>query len=514
MSFRLRGPSLSLSARGKKIDLLRPTPHRRTTVTFTAPPFTAFSRAKKNVFTLPFALLHPRKVVSPLSLLNIRFSAIAHIFFPPQVRRNRRHFVTTSRLRAACFLNLRAMLQSDYNFRFSLCCDESSIPTLSIAALCFPRLSGSVPIIGYKMRMQGFLLLITKPFVVPSLRRLSPRMAALDSKKGKVMKSRPRRKICVAALVFAAAGIILPPAARSQGDSQSHPPVSKSDVAIVQKARHILDSPQKWNRADNRNCPNTETTFSLYCTLETATFVVTGDFAHRGATMQEARFFSPDPKAAYRKQMERANCGFDKLEILPGNIGYVKFDFFADPSVCAPTVIAAMNFLANTDAIIFDLRENGGGDPEMVTYICSYLFDQPTHLNDLWTRKGNTTQQFWTLPYVSGKRLATQPAYVLTSHRTFSGGEEFTYDLQQQKRATIVGEVTGGGAHPVAGHRINDHFEIGVPFATAVNPITHTSWEGTGITPDVKAPAASALSTAISLVTQKLTSSNKSSSSQ
>lgn len=213
---------------------------------------------------------------------------------------------------------------------------------------------------------------------------------------------------------------------------------------------------------------------------------------------------TPDPKAEaeFRKQMERANCGFDKLEILPGNIGYVKFDFFADPSVCAPTVIAAMNFLANTDAIIFDLRENGGGDPEMVTFICSYLFDQPTHLNDLWTRKGDTTEQFWTLPYVSGKRLAAQPAFVLTSHRTFSGGEEFTYDLQQQKRATIVGEVTGGGAHPVAGHRIDDHFTIGVPFATAINPVTHTSWEGTGVTPDVKVPAADALLTAQSLATK------------
>jgi retinol-binding protein 3 len=221
----------------------------------------------------------------------------------------------------------------------------------------------------------------------------------------------------------------------------------------------------------------------------------------------------PDPnaEAQYRKDMERANCGFDKLEILPGNIGYVKFDFFAAPDVCGPTVIAAMNFLANTDAIIFDLRENGGGDPEMVTYICSYLFDRPTHLNDLWTRKGNSTHQFWTLPYVSGKRLATQPAYVLTAHRTFSGGEEFTYDLQQLKRATIVGEVTGGGAHPVAGHRIDDHFEVDVPFATAVNPLTHTSWEGTGVTPDVKVPAADALTTAQNLATKKLTSSHKSS---
>ncbi|MFZ3244066.1 MAG: S41 family peptidase [Candidatus Acidiferrales bacterium] len=216
---------------------------------------------------------------------------------------------------------------------------------------------------------------------------------------------------------------------------------------------------------------------------------------------------TPDPKAEaeFRKEMERANCGFDKLEILPGNIGYLKFDFFAAPDICAPTVIAAMNFLANSDAIIFDLRENGGGDPAMVTFICSYLFDQPTHLNDLWTRKGNTTHQFWTLPYVSGKRLAAQPAYVLTSHRTFSGGEEFTYDLQQLKRATIVGEVTGGGAHPVSGHRIDDHFEIGVPFAKAINPISHTNWEGTGVIPGVKVPAADALTTAQNLATQKLT---------
>ncbi|MGB6235267.1 MAG: S41 family peptidase, partial [Candidatus Acidiferrales bacterium] len=108
-------------------------------------------------------------------------------------------------------------------------------------------------------------------------------------------------------------------------------------------------------------------------------------------------------------------------------------------------------------------------------------------------------------PYVSGKRLAAQPAYVLTSHRTFSGGEEFTYDLQQLKRATIVGEVTGGGAHPVAGHRIDDHFEIGVPFAKAINPISHTNWEGTGVIPGVKVPAADALTTAQNLATQKLT---------
>lgn len=198
-------------------------------------------------------------------------------------------------------------------------------------------------------------------------------------------------------------------------------------------------------------------------------------------------------KSRFRQQMQRSNCAFDKVEVLPGNVGYLKFDGFAPPDICASTASAAMNFLAHTDAVIFDLRDNHGGDPAMVQFLCSYLFDQPTHLNDLWTRRDSSTKQFWTLAYVPGERLAGKPVYVLTSKETFSGGEEFTYDLKELKRATIIGETTGGGAHPVAGHRIDARFQIGVPFATAINPISHTSWEGTGVEPDVKIRADSAL---------------------
>ena len=211
-----------------------------------------------------------------------------------------------------------------------------------------------------------------------------------------------------------------------------------------------------------------------------------------------------DPKrqAEERKEMERLNCGFKKAEILEDNIGYLKFDFFADPGICGPTVVAAMNFLGNVDAIIFDLRENGGGDPKMVAFVSSYLFAERTHLNDLWTRKGEVTEQYWTEAYVSGKRLEGKPAFVLTSKGTFSGGEEFTNNLKVLKRATIVGETTGGGAHPVRGHRITEHFGIGVPFARAINPITHTNWEGTGVEPDVKVDAPQALEAAINLATK------------
>jgi retinol-binding protein 3 len=208
--------------------------------------------------------------------------------------------------------------------------------------------------------------------------------------------------------------------------------------------------------------------------------------------------------ARERKEMEQMNCGFEKVEHLPGNVGYLKFDFFADPDVCGPTAVAAMNFLANVDVIIFDLRENGGGDPKMVAFLSTYLFDEATHLNDLWERKGDVTHQYWTLPYVPGKLLAGKPVYVLTSHDTFSGGEEFCYNLKNLKRATLVGEKTGGGAHPVSGHRIDDHFMIGVPFARAINPISKTNWEGTGVEPDVKVPAADALTTAQKLASERL----------
>jgi hypothetical protein len=215
---------------------------------------------------------------------------------------------------------------------------------------------------------------------------------------------------------------------------------------------------------------------------------------------------SPEAMARYREAMRDSNCGFEKVEHLQGNIGYVKFNSFADPEFCAPTAIAAMNLLANVDAIIFDLRQNGGGDPKMVALVCSYLFEQQTHLNDLWTRKGDSTEQFWTLPYVPGQRLPSIPVYVLTSHRTFSGAEEFTNNLKVLKRATIVGEVTGGGAHPVAGHRIDDRFTIGVPFARAINPVTKTNWEGVGVEPDVKVSADDALTTAQELAAKEIAS--------
>jgi C-terminal processing protease CtpA/Prc len=188
------------------------------------------------------------------------------------------------------------------------------------------------------------------------------------------------------------------------------------------------------------------------------------------------------------------NHGFGRVERLPGNIGYLEFFNFADEELGADTVAAAMNFINGTDSLIIDMRNNGGGNPAMVALVCSYLFGpDPVHLNDLYWREGNRTEEFWTRKDLAGKRYLNKDVYVLTSKRTFSGAEEFTYNLKNLKRATIVGETTGGGAHPGGGFRINEHFGVFVPTGRAISPITKTNWEGTGVTPDISVPADQAL---------------------
>ncbi len=204
-----------------------------------------------------------------------------------------------------------------------------------------------------------------------------------------------------------------------------------------------------------------------------------------------------EERAEFENNMKRINFAFERVERLPGNIGYIKLNNFFAPELGAETVAAAMNFVTNTDALIFDLRENGGGDPEMVALICSYLFgDKPVHLNSLYWREGNRTEEFWTKPTVSGKKYLDKDVYVLTSNRSFSGAEEFTNNLKVLKRATIVGETTGGGANPGGMFRLHDHFGVFVPTGRAINPITKTNWEGTGVEPDVKISKELALKTA------------------
>jgi hypothetical protein len=211
----------------------------------------------------------------------------------------------------------------------------------------------------------------------------------------------------------------------------------------------------------------------------------------------------PDPAEwAERHEASRLdNYGFYRVERLAGNVSYLDLRRFAPPSVGGETAVAAMALLAHSSALIVDLRRNGGGHPGMVALLSSYLFDNSNpvadtvHLNTFHWRDGRE-QQSWTLPYVPGRRLGEVPVWVLTSDRTFSGGEEFAYNLQTRRRATVVGETTAGGAHPGMPHRITPHIAVLVPSGRPVSPVTSGNWEGIGVRPDIAVPAAEALARA------------------
>lgn len=197
-----------------------------------------------------------------------------------------------------------------------------------------------------------------------------------------------------------------------------------------------------------------------------------------------------------------ANCGFERAEHLQPNIGYLKFNFFANAGTCASTAAAAMNFLADSDALILDLRDNNGGRSEMAAFIASYFFAGSVHMNDVYRRADNITTENWTLPYVPGTRFIDKPIFVLISRRTFSAGEALAFVLQDQKRATLIGETTVGGSGTIDFKSIDEHFTAVVPTGRVTSPITKAEWAGTGVQPDVKAPAAEALETALKLATQ------------
>jgi len=212
---------------------------------------------------------------------------------------------------------------------------------------------------------------------------------------------------------------------------------------------------------------------------------------------QESIFDNPERVEEYRQAARQANYGYRKVERLAGNVGYIEQNGLHDITVAAPTAMAAFNLIADTDALIIDLRANGGGDPRHVALICSYLLpEEPVHLNSFYSREDDGIEQFWSWPWVPGRRYLDKPVWVLTAERTFSGAEELSYNLKTLARATLVGETTGGGANPVNMYQINAHFEISIPFARAVNPVTGGNWEGTGVLPDIHVPAAAAFDTA------------------
>ena len=185
---------------------------------------------------------------------------------------------------------------------------------------------------------------------------------------------------------------------------------------------------------------------------------------------------------------------------MPGNIGYVKLNAFGDTSVCEDSARQAMSRINEADAVIFDLRDNHGGFGSMVKLLSSYLFDHPQYV---FSPIENTTRESWTNSPVRGNRLADKPIYVLTSTRTISAAEDFTYNLQMLKRATVVGEVTAGAAHAGNLHSIGDNFYVATLEVQAINPYSNHDWNGIGIQPDVTVSAAAALDASLTLAAAK-----------
>lgn len=199
------------------------------------------------------------------------------------------------------------------------------------------------------------------------------------------------------------------------------------------------------------------------------------------------------------------NFGLTKVEVLEGNIGLLKIDFFfpiAMDQNAAKAASEAMKKFEKCDALIIDLRTCKGGSPEMLNYLFTYFYPEGSkiHLNNFYYRPDDDLMSTYTLDEVPGKRLSDARIFVLTSKKTFSCGEEFAYDMKHLERGTLVGEVTGGAAHPVQPMNVNANLQLMVPTGRAINPITKTNWEGVGVIPHIEVDAANALEKAMDII--------------
>ncbi|NUY81237.1 hypothetical protein HUK80_10050 [Flavobacterium sp. MAH-1] len=193
-------------------------------------------------------------------------------------------------------------------------------------------------------------------------------------------------------------------------------------------------------------------------------------------------------KVGYGNMLRHINYGIRKVEVLRGNIGYIDFESFVDPEFASETYVGMMAYLSHTEALIIDLRQCGGSySPKAVPFLMSYFFNDPVKLEETYWRKTNSTTQAWTAAVVPGQKYLNKPIYVLTSHATFSGAEAFVNGMKKYKRATIIGQPTGGGSHAGGIVRLSDHFQayISVGKIIANNEHDLSDWESQGITPDV-----------------------------
>jgi len=256
-------------------------------------------------------------------------------------------------------------------------------------------------------------------------------------------------------------------------------------------------------KAAKGNYATTETA-KAFAKLLTADLRAVGNDKHLAVLFDPQLALGAAPHAAssakelarMRDEMVRDGFGIARVERLPGNVGYLDVRGFGPTEFIGDAYSSALTLLAGTDALILDLRRNGGGEPASVAYLLSHFFAEgdERHLNDLYYRAKDETRQYWTSASV--KVRYAKPVYVLTSSYTFSGGEECAYDFQTQKRGTLVGETTGGGANPGEFVPLGHGMVAFIPDGRAINPITHTNWEHVGVKPDVAVAADKAEQTA------------------
>jgi hypothetical protein len=270
-----------------------------------------------------------------------------------------------------------------------------------------------------------------------------------------------------------------------------------SQVAVMLRAASRkgqfagLDSPEAFASALTEMLRETDRHFSVR-------YVGAPDAA-RGASVSDGGD-DADDQAKLLATLQRENFGFAEVSILPGNVGFIEMRRFAPLYLAERTARAALDFIANTDAVIFDMRKNRGGEPSMVQFVISHFLDpaEPVIINTFVSRTAEHPSQLWSLPFHPSGNRPNVPLYVLTSSHTGSAGEAFPYHLQAMGRATVVGETTYGAGNPGEVFTSESGYAVFISTGSARNPVTGTNWEGTGVKPDVAADAARSLDAALS----------------
>lgn len=284
-----------------------------------------------------------------------------------------------------------------------------------------------------------------------------------------------------------------------------------SNYVFIDKIKYINDALDSLNSTNNYNDITKHEAFADKLTKDLVTITNDRHFkVQYNPELVESRRIRRQQEIVDEEEMDeeelfdwnlwyakKENFGFQKIEILDGNIGYIKFDFWHQLNLVKPTIDATMRFVKNTDALIIDLTENGGGYSPTDIYFGSYFFNQERAIwSSSYNRPTNKTETEYTFEQVEGEHYLNKPVYILVSDKTFSLAEKFAYNMKHFNKAKIVGQTSAGAAHAIDFMEVNDEYMIQLPVSRSINPITKLDWEGVGVIPDITASNSDVLKTA------------------